>query len=80
MGLKFDFRDLGGAGCRGQNRTQREKSYSKMLVTFFPFLFLVDVNIFFKTSQVRCADMPAARRKINFFTFLNKQLPNLDPK
>ena len=23
MGLKFDFRDLGGAGCRGQIRTHR---------------------------------------------------------
>ena len=29
-------------------------------------------TIYFLTSQVRCADMPPAGRKIHFFTFLTK--------
>ena len=34
----------------------------------------------FLTSQVRCADMPAARQKIHFFMFFYKKRTNIDPK
>ena len=56
----------GGAGYRGQNRTQREKSLPNMGVT------KKSEQISFLTSRIRCADMPAARQKIHFFIFLIK--------
>ena len=65
---------MGGAGYRVQIRTQREKSVSNMEVNKNP------KQIHFLTSQVRCADMPAARQQIHFFEFLTKKRQTIDPK
>ena len=75
----------GGAGYRGQNRTQREKSYLEMLVKMFRVFFFPKTKQCL-TSQVRCADMPPAGRKVHFFMFLTKNYQMLtqndqkDPK
>ena len=51
-----------GRGIFGPAKMGRGKKKQKTIRT----------KIFVLTSQVRCADMPAARQKIHFFTFLKQ--------